>query len=98
VRLAKCSPVGALLDLQSKVECQQYKTAHLELHLHILLELLDLAQSRAHDDEVINVHLNNELASIGALEVESMLVLAVAEPTLVQGTDHLPIPRLWSLT
>jgi hypothetical protein len=79
------------LDLQSKLECQQSKTTHLELRPHILLELLDLTQSHAHDDEVIDVHLNNELASIGALAVDGTLVLALAEPTLAQGTDPLLI-------
>jgi hypothetical protein len=82
-----------LLDLQSKLECQQSKTTHLELHPHILLELLDLTQSRAHDDEVIDVHLNNELASIGALAVDGMLVLSLWR------SAHLDkVPTLFSFT
>jgi hypothetical protein len=67
------------------------------LYLHVLLELLGLAQSHARDDEVVDVHLNNVLAVIGALAVDGMLVLALAEPSLAQGTNHVLIPCSQSL-
>jgi hypothetical protein len=41
VRLAQFNSARALLDLQSKVECQQFEIGHPELHIHLLFEFLD---------------------------------------------------------
>jgi hypothetical protein len=40
VRLAQTDSAGALLNLQSKVEGEQSKIRHLELHLHFFLNFL----------------------------------------------------------
>jgi hypothetical protein len=74
VCLAQPNAVGVLLDLQSKV-------GYLELLLHLLLKPHDLIHHRPGDDEIIDIHVDDELVtSLPASVVDGVLVLTLAEP------------------
>lgn len=57
-----------------------------ELRLHRFLEPLDLCRSRTRDDEIIDVHADEEPSAIACPVLDGVLVLALLEAQLPQST------------
>jgi hypothetical protein len=55
---SKCIPSSSLLHLQTKVVAQKVEIKHIKGTQHLLFKLLELGDVAAHDDEVIDIHMN----------------------------------------
>jgi hypothetical protein len=73
-----------LLNLQTEVEAQQSQVCHLELQLHLPLESSNFFWSRVGDEQVTNVHTDDQPASAVASAVNGMLVLTLYEAELAE--------------
>jgi hypothetical protein len=82
----------ALLNLQTEVEAQQSQVCHLELQLHLPLESSNFFWSRVGDEQVTNVHTDDQPASVAASAVNGMLVLTLYEAELAERAIKLLVP------
>ena len=77
---------------------QQPQVAHLELALHLLLELLELDDVAACDDKVIDVDSHDQLVRTLATSVHCMFGGAALESERHQGGVQLGVPCARGLT
>jgi hypothetical protein len=95
MRLTQPNPAGTLFHLQSKIECQQLEVCHLELCLHFLLESPNFIRGGPCDDQVIDIHPDDQLPATTTSAIDGVLMLTLSEPKLVECCIklHIPCPR-----
>jgi hypothetical protein len=75
--LTQPNSASALLNFQTEVEAQQSQISHLKLQLHLPLESSDFFWSGAGDEQIINIHPDDQPASTAASAIDGMLVLTL---------------------
>jgi hypothetical protein len=86
--------ITPLLHLHPEVESQLAQIGHLELVLHLELELLDLRVVAAGDDQVVDVDANDQSSIAYSLRVHGMLSFTMLEPKLRRRGVQLSVPSV----
>ena len=76
---------------------ERAEIAHSKMSRHLVLEAVDVLHARVGDDQVVHIHVDDELLLPPSSCIERMLGCAPREPKLVQRSVKLGVPRSWSL-